>query len=63
MRVLLTVDEESNGDEGARYHAGNEVVFEFAKGSVGQAREDTVLEVYDMDREGKRACWCDTEEY
>jgi hypothetical protein len=60
--VLLTIEEEPDGNEGTRDHAGDKEVFEFAKGSVTQARKDAVLEVYDMDRECERACGGDTEE-
>ena len=59
---MLTINEETNWNERARQHAGDEVVLNLTKCSVHHAREDAVFEEEDVDGEGEKSCWSDTEE-
>ena len=59
---MLTINKETNWNERARQHAGDEMVLNLTEGSIHHAWEDAVFEEQDVDGEGEKACWSDTEE-
>jgi hypothetical protein len=59
---VRTVKEETSWHKWTGEHARNQMVLQLPKRAVHQAREDAVLEVYDVECECESGSGCDAQE-